>query len=60
MRGPDSADPPGFGPVLYGVSPGPPGFGPGVPMELPPDGLVCAQTGTENASAAATATPVKR
>jgi hypothetical protein len=60
-RGPDSADPPGFGPELYGVSPGPPGFGPGVPMELPPDGLgVCAQTGAENASAATTATPVKK
>ena len=49
------------GPELYGVSPGPPGFGPGVPMELPPDGLVCcAQTGAENASAATTATPVKK
>ena len=60
VRGPDSADPPGFGPVLYGVSPGPPGFGPGVPIELPPDGLACcAQTGAENASAATTATPVK-
>ena len=61
VRGPDSADPPGFGPELYGVRPGPPGFGPGVPTELPPDGLaVCAQTGPENASAATTATPVKR
>jgi hypothetical protein len=59
-RGPDSAAPPGFGPVLYGVSPGPPGFGPGVPIELPPDGLACcAHTGAENASAATTATPVK-
>jgi hypothetical protein len=49
------------GPVLYGVSPGPPGFGPGVAMELPPDGLaVCAQAGAENASAATTATPVKK
>src|SRR6202040_2315494 len=49
------------GPELYGVSPGPPGFGPGVPIELPPDGLACcAQTGAENASAATTATPVKR
>jgi hypothetical protein len=49
------------GPELYGVRPGPPGFGPGVPMELPPDGLAgCAQTGAENASAAITATPVKR
>ena len=47
------------GPELYGVSPGPPGFGPGVPMELPPDGF-CAQTGADNASAATTATPVKR
>ena len=60
VRGPDSAAPPGFGPELYGVSPGPPGFGPGVPIELPPAGLVCcAQTGAENASAATTATPVK-
>jgi hypothetical protein len=64
-RGPDSADPPGFGPappgVLYGVSPGPPGFGPGVPTELPPLGLVaCAHAGAENASAATTATPVKK
>jgi hypothetical protein len=59
VRGPDRADPPGFGPELYGVSPGPPGFGPGVPMELPPVGL-CAQTGAENASAATTATPVKK
>jgi hypothetical protein len=49
------------GPELYGVSPGPPGFGPGMPIELPPDGLVvCAQTGAENASTAAIATPVKR
>ena len=45
VRGPDSADPPGFGPELYGVSPGPPGFGPGVPMELPPDGLVLRPNG---------------
>jgi hypothetical protein len=61
VRGPDSADPPGLGPELYGVSPGPPGFGPGVPMELPPEGLACcAQTGAENASAATTATPAKR
>jgi hypothetical protein len=30
-------------------------------MELPPDGLAgCAQTGAQNASAATTATPVKR
>jgi len=49
------------GPELYGVNPGPPGFGPGEPMELPPDGLACwAQTGAENASAATTATLVKR
>src|ERR1700748_3795525 len=61
VRGPDSAEPPGLGPELYGVSPGPPGFGPGVPIELPPDGLACcAQADAENASAAATATPVKR
>ncbi|HEX3411678.1 MAG TPA: hypothetical protein VHT00_08170 [Stellaceae bacterium] len=61
VRGPDSADPPGFGPELYGVSPGPPGFGPGVPMAFPPDGFACcAQTGAENASAATTATLVKR
>jgi hypothetical protein len=59
VRGPDSADPPGFGPELYGVSPGPPGFGPGTPMALPPVGL-CAQAGAENASAATTATPVKK
>jgi hypothetical protein len=37
MRGPDSADPPGFGPELYGVSPGPPGFG--------GDGEYCAPPG---------------
>jgi len=49
------------GPELYGVNPGPPGFGPGIPIELPPDGLVgWAQAGAENASAATTATPVKR
>jgi len=60
-RGPDRADPPGFGPELYGVNPGPPGFGPGVPIALPPDGLaVCAHAGADNASAATTATPVKK
>lgn len=46
-------------PPLYGVMPGPPGFGPGVPIEFPPLGF-CAHTGAAIASAAATATPVKR
>ena len=49
------------GPELYGVNPGPPGFGPGIPIAFPPEGLTgCAPTGPENASAATTATPVKR
>jgi hypothetical protein len=47
--------------VLYGVRPGPPGLGPGIPIEFPPDGLACcAPTGAENASAATTATPVRK
>jgi hypothetical protein len=51
--------------VLYGVSAGPPGLGPGIPIALPPGlalpGLItCAPTGAENASAAITATPLKR
>lgn len=46
---------------LYGVNPGPPGLGPGMPIGFPPEGLAgCAPTGAENASAAITATPVKR
>jgi len=48
-------------PVLYGVRPGPPGLGPGIPMGFPPDGLAgCANTGAQNPSAAAIATPVNR
>jgi hypothetical protein len=47
--------------VLYGVRPGPPGLGPGIPIEFPPEGLAgCAHTGAEKASAATTATPVRR
>ena len=51
--------------MLYGVSAGPPGLGPGIPIALPPGlalpGLItCAPTGAENASAAITATPLKR
>ena len=61
VRGPESADPPGFGPVLYGVRPGPPGFGPGIPIGFPPEGLAgCAPAGADNARAAITPTPVKR
>jgi hypothetical protein len=49
------------GAVVYGVKPGPPGFGPGIPIAFPPDGLAgCADTGTQNASAATSATPVMR
>jgi hypothetical protein len=49
------------GAELYGVKPGPPGLGPGIPIEFPPDGLTgCAPMGAENASAATTATPVRR
>jgi hypothetical protein len=53
--------PDGPAPVLYGIRPGPPGLGPGIPIEFPPDGLAgCAQAGAESASAAITATPLKR
>jgi hypothetical protein len=72
MRSPDVLLPPvgiwpdgvgagGGAPVVYGVRPGPPGLGPGIPIEFPPDGLAgCAQAGAESASAAITATPLKR
>lgn len=57
---PDGADA-GGAPPLYGVSnPPPPGFGPGVPIPLPPLGLVCAQTGAANTTAAEIAMLLRR